>query len=398
MHTRAWILVGVLLTVQCLGQFTLTTSDRMVAHGTPAGISDGRLSWNAAAGPARIPLDQIVSLEGSGADAPPPPGSLRLETRSGDRIIGTCTGGTADDVRLRSSAYGEATFSLDDLVAIWNVDFVKGGAEPPAIKTEKETLYVDRQGWIDSIPGTLERIGANDVVFSSAAGDNRRFDFGRDRIVGLRLPRTGAPKAAAGTTATVALRDSGRITGVIRGGDAARVKLKMTLGQEIGLDWAAVKTITFAGDGFRYLSDLEPASIEETPLLPGSARHGMRRDGGLMPGDPLRIGRQTFMKGLLLFAKTKVTYAVPPAMTRFSARVGVDPATTARELPGSVRISVLVDGKPRFASEVLRAGQDPVLVDLDGLQGAKELAIVADFGDSFDAGARAVVGGAMVLK
>jgi hypothetical protein len=59
---------------------------------------------------------------------------------------------------------------------------------------------------------------------------------------------------------------------------------------------------------------------------------------------------------------------------------------------------VLVDGKALWTSGVLRAGAPPENVDVPGLSGGKELVIEVDFGDSYDAGARAVLGNAMLVK
>jgi hypothetical protein len=63
-----------------------------------------------------------------------------------------------------------------------------------------------------------------------------------------------------------------------------------------------------------------------------------------------------------------------------------------------VKARVLVDGKPAWTSGILRSGQPPETADVAGLQGAKELVIEVDFADSFDAGARAVFGNAMLIR
>ena len=150
-------------------------------------------------------------------------------------------------------------------------------------------------------------------------------------------------------------------------------------------------------ESLQYLSDLEPTAFTETPLLNGTVLQGLQRDRGLRSGQLLRIGRQTYPKGLLLPAHGRVTYALDGRFNRFAATAGIDGAREGRDVPGSAKASVIVDGRTAW-TEVLRAGQPPVAVDVGNLKGAKEIVIDVDFADSYDAGARAVFANAMLIR
>ncbi len=65
---------------------------------------------------------------------------------------------------------------------------------------------------------------------------------------------------------------------------------------------------------------------------------------------------------------------------RFQARVGIDDSTGRR---GSVRFRVLVDGREKYVSPILRGGEKPVPVEVD-LTGAKRLELVVDYADRAD--------------
>ncbi len=381
-------------------QMTLTLTDGSVQAGTLAGIAaDGTATWRTPEGTTAVPLDRVVSIEAGDAGAPPP-GGFKLDLVSGDSIFGRLEDGSADDVRIRGAA-GDALISLDDIAVLWNREFHHGPESLPKAERDTEVLYIDRQGRIDSIPGVIERISKSEVVFSSAAGEKRPFLFSQDRVVAIRVasdPRAAAASRPGARLAVLRLKDGSRLTGAITGGDAASVSLDLVAGPKLQLDLAQVQRLVMMSGSFAFLSDLEPSAFEETPLIGGTLTHGYRKDAGISPGEPLRIGRQVFPRGLLLFARSRIAYPLDGTFKRFSARVGVDPATRSREIPGAAKVTVLVDGKPAWTSAVLRSGQPPVTVEVDTLTGAREIALLVEFADSFDAGARVVFGNAMILK
>jgi endo-alpha-N-acetylgalactosaminidase len=66
--------------------------------------------------------------------------------------------------------------------------------------------------------------------------------------------------------------------------------------------------------------------------------------------------------------------------TRFEADVGIDDSTGGR---GSVQFRVLVDGKEKFTSPIVRGGDSPLPVSVD-VTGAEKLELVVDYADRGD--------------
>jgi hypothetical protein len=101
-----------------------------------------------------------------------------------------------------------------------------------------------------------------------------------------------------------------------------------------------------------------------------------RRDA-TVDGHPFRLGGRFYERGLGTQSRTFLAYRLEPRDRRFQALVGLD--DSAGPL-GSVVFRVLVDGKERFVTEPMSAGDTPKAVDLD-VSGARLLILVTDFGD-----------------
>jgi hypothetical protein len=395
---RAFALLAV-VAAAASAQFTLTTVDGKSVGGAPAGFdAEGRLLWRTGEKTEAYPLAQLVGFEATGNEAPRRDGGVRLELVGGDVLYAALEDGPADELHATTTGFGRLVFSLDDVAVLWNREG-RGDAAldlPPAAPDEEDDrLFVERDGRLDSLPGTLERVAKTEAVFSSAAGEKRPFVFARDRVVAVRL--ASDPKARPGKrNCALVLRDGSRVSGLLEGGPGGALRLKFARGPAATLDLAHLKSATMTGDAFRLLTELTPKSIVARPYLAGGTPPVFSRDRGVRPGEALAIGEERFAKGLLIGARTELLYDAS-GFSRLTAKIGVDPATKARPLPGSATLIVAVDGAVRWTSPVLRAGAAPTPIDVD-VRGGKELKIVVDYADSFDAGARVVLANAMLLK
>ena len=187
-----------------------------------------------------------------------------------------------------------------------------------------------------------------------------------------------------------------------------------------------------------YLSDVRPADYRQTPFLdlPWPLRADRNVTGGM-----LRSAGRLWLKGLGVHSAARLVYTLdpspphplagkghgdcpdfcvsknatvpfhgtvvslstefrtgpghglmgfplPPAregregrgFQRFEAEIGIDDSAGTR---GSVRFRVLVDGRERFASRVVRGGDRPTPVSVD-LRGGKRLEILVDYADQGD--------------
>ena len=395
---RGLCLFGVIASAVA-AQFTLTKVDGATLIGRPAGLdSEGRLLWRTGEKTEAFALDALVGFESSSQDLPRPEGGARLDLVGGDVLFAALEDGPADELHASAAGLGRLVFALDDVRTVWNREG-RGDSTvelpKPAADDDQDYVFVERDGRLDFLPGTLERVAKSELVFSSAAGDKRPFAFVKDKVVAVRIA-VDAKARPGRRTCAVLMRNGSRLTGVLKAGPEEGLRLKLANGPEAALDPDQLKAVTMTGEAFRMLSDLEASAFVSAPYLADGTPPVLLRDRGARPGEPLSIGTERFAKGLLLFAKSEVTYPAS-GFGRFTAKIGVDPITKSRPLPGSAKLVVYVDGAVRWTSPLLRAGAEPLAVNVD-VRGAKELKLVVEFADSFDSGARVALANAMLLK
>jgi NPCBM/NEW2 domain-containing protein len=250
-------------------------------------------------------------------------------------------------------------------------------------------------GSLDYVEGIIGDVDEEKIEFE-LDGDSQRID--RSKVAGLIFYRRKPdsmpePKfilhSASGLRANVIrarLKE-----GAMQFVTAAGIKLELPLPDVSLADFSAGK--------LAYLSDLEPAVQQWTPLvgLPAAAELAAhygepRRDqsayGGALslPGNAESptaspSATQTFVKGLALRSRIELVYRLPGGFRMFSAIAGIDPAGRAN---GNVRLEIFGDDRPLLQSDV--AGADsPKAIDLD-ITGVKRLKIIVDFGTNLDTG------------
>ncbi len=122
-----------------------------------------------------------------------------------------------------------------------------------------------------------------------------------------------------------------------------------------------------------WLADLDLAGVRQ-----GYGRPQVDRS---IRGTPLSVAGRTAERGVGSHSVLSWWIALDGGTRRFEAAVGIDDNAQG---PGTVIVSIYVDGARRFESGVLRAGDPAVDIDLD-LRGAQSLYLeVSDAGDSDD--------------
>lgn len=126
-----------------------------------------------------------------------------------------------------------------------------------------------------------------------------------------------------------------------------------------------------------YLSDLKPEGYRHVPFLDLSWPFQADRN---VKGGMLRAGGQVYPKGLGMHSAAQLSYGLGEPFRRFQAEAAIDDQT---EGLGSVRLRVLVDGREKYASPMIRGGTPPVPVSVD-MAGAKRLELVVEYGERAD--------------
>jgi hypothetical protein len=226
---------------------------------------------------------------------------------------------------------------------------------------ETQATVVTFEGNLGRTDLPLERISA--VVFSaSATSDSSTLPHSQKLIVGLD--------------------DGSRISVNAVRGAGADVMLSNPLVGELRIDrLEQVASLQSVGGRAAYLSDLEPASYRHEAYL--ELAWNYQRDRNVLRR-PLRIDRQTFLKGVGMHSAARLTYALDGQYDRFAAHAGIDDAAEGR---GSVvfRAFLNINGSWReaHASGVVRGGEPLHEIAIE-LGDARELALVVDYADRGD--------------
>lgn len=141
---------------------------------------------------------------------------------------------------------------------------------------------------------------------------------------------------------------------------------------------AAIAKFDYNQGNVAYLSDLTP-TVDE-PAIPADEK-GLRlnplipytRDRGLA-GEPLKLGNDTFPKGMMIAPDTVLTFTISGDYREFKAVLGLPESTPDANLEAKVTIET--DGNVVF-SETLKRKDKPKAVVLD-MKGVKQLRVTIE--------------------
>src|SRR5262249_25500077 len=211
------------------------------------------------------------------------------------------------------------------------------------------------------------------LTFQSGNNAPIKLDLSKVVAVGFDSSLVVYPKPA-GDYFELTSSDGSRLGGSQARIEQGQVVATTRFGAPIKLPLGDLVHIHARSKSIVYLSEREPAAVRYVGYV-GPTRP-LRKDSSV-EGHPLRLGGQTYDRGLGMQSRTLVAYRLAPGDRRFQALVGLD--DRAGPL-GSVVFRVLVDDQERFASSPLSARDIPKMIDLD-VTGAKVLILLTEFGE-----------------
>jgi hypothetical protein len=229
----------------------------------------------------------------------------------------------------------------------------------------------------DSLEGTLASMNEQNVQLEI---DKRKLDVRVEKIAAIAMStELSSRRRPKGPYARLVLANGCRLSLTSATCYDHELRCKSLFGADIRVAAADIVALTLLQGRAVYLSDLKPSKIEQMPYLDAAA---MPVRDGSVKGRDLRIAGGTFDKGVGMHSASRMTYDLAGGYKRFEALVGMDDAT-GRD--GSVRVQVLVDGKPQKLGREgdLTHRKGPLAVRIDVTR-AKQLTLVVDFGERGD--------------
>ncbi|WP_419190282.1 NPCBM/NEW2 domain-containing protein [Saltatorellus ferox] len=336
-------------------------------------------------------LDVARDSDGEGAQAISAKDFATLELAGGDRLAGAIRGGNGDLVDLELEGGVRLQLSIDGIRSI-----VFAGRIPDRVTTaptagdDGDRLYLVAAGSLDRAIGFVEEFTVEGVTFEDQRVGSRTYEW--DRVAALFInpleeggAEGGAGEPASGEaaaeTVSVSLVGGGRLSGrLLEIGSAEEgVLLGLSGTAEVRLPGAIVSEVALDDGSFRFLSDIEPASLgSASPFGDDLGFTWPMRVDRNCQGGLLRVGGQTHARGLGVHAPSELRWDLDGTWKELRLACGVDDSGTNGTRSGSVSFRVLGDGKEIWKSEILRAGESAAQPAPLSITGVKTLVLEAN--------------------
>jgi len=335
------------------------------------------------------------------AKPPPPAASLaddavEVHLVDGGLFRGQVVAITGDEALLKPTFGGEVRVPLMRLRGLRFLAASKATAAAreqcfarlAAPDVQDVALVLAEDQTVTPLAGTVEGLGDGRLLF---VYEGKRRSLNIARLAGLVLAKQPRGEDVPRPLQVFELAGGERLFGAWTGYSAETIQLEASWGGAVALPSAVVSRIGFRNGRMIFLSDLEPAAVEESAwfgrVLP------WRKDQGLL-GGPLAVRGQTFNKGLAMHSRYVLTYALDGRYESLQTVIGFEESALGL---GRAACRVLGDGRELFAEPDLQGDADPRPLKLD-VTGIKMLTLEVDFGEAEDVGDRVVWGNARLFK
>lgn len=245
-----------------------------------------------------------------------------------------------------------------------------------------DRLFVRKGDRLLRIEGLFSGIDSKNVGFEYR---DKKQTLRRNRVQGAILSRVAGNELEHGYGGTLWLAGGGRLPVTLQGlekdtGDdtdddteEATPGLRVTVhGEPWTVGLSKVRRVTFDSQRLVFLSDLDPAVVEEVALFDGAFPY--KRDLSV-GGEPLQHDGVEYPKGLGVHSRTALEYVLNDDFTTFSARVAIQSTLKNK---GDASVRVVGDGRALFKARVHGSGAVEVLIPVHGV---KRLRLETDYGD-----------------
>lgn len=247
------------------------------------------------------------------------------------------------------------------------------------------------QGKIETLsrlPATMEFVQVDNLPVGQSIMDVNDYNRNIDDMVSLRHQNSHTSTLTNSATSSQPLIWKAQFTGSFdtlyvdeTPITASRTSINGIALSYVELNIDAGQTITVSTNDGTVIPPVEPplpTDTDLTSLTPVSqqADWGTIQTNKSVNGNPLRVGGQTYTKGIGTHATSQIVYDLAGQYSQFNASVGVDDEVSNG---GSVQFKVFLDGALVFDSGVLTGADAAVPLSVD-VSGASELRLVVEDG------------------
>lgn len=369
-----------------------TLSGKMV-EGELVKLTDKDVVVRAKDGEVTTPLMEVLDIDLQ-AGALPPAGTKYVDVELVDGSQFHCTQFSLKnkEVVLRLISGQEVKLPLSA------VAYILTDAHDAAVRAEwqkllakqgnHDLLAIKKGDVVNGLEGTIGEGDDKGETVGFELGD-KKARVRLDRVHGMSFFR----KLEPGADPICKVFDTSRNLLVAAAVEQTATGFTITTKSGVKIDYTAalLAKLDFSKGKLTYLSDLEPTRKVEKSALDGINHY--RRDKNV-DGGPLRVGGQTYGKGLALQAYTELVYDIGGEYKEFKVVLGIDD-----QVGGDSNVKVLIEGDNRelFKGELIRKDKKtiPLVVDVKNV---KLLRIVVSSANLLDLGDHVDLADAKVSK
>lgn len=321
------------------------------------------------------------------------PAAWQLLLRNGDRLTGELTEWGKDDLTIKLALRNmQMKVPIARVHEIWHADAVAVAQvrrRYPETRTN-DVAFVEKDSILHAVEGACGGREDESILFRYKERERK---LAAEGLLGVRYAeRASAEEEAPSLYQTVYLMNGDRISGQWTGIRGTTLDIEAAAsGQKLSLRVPEVVEFLFHSPRFTYLSDLQPATVEEVAFFDRTLPF---RCDETLSGGPIRVGGHEYLKGIAMHSRCVLTYEIGGEYAEFLARLGF-------ELPagrlGRAAVRVAGDGKELFADGDFRAEAAPQPVRVS-VTNVNELTLEVDFGENDDVGDRVLWADARLVR
>ena len=366
-----WLSFGVCLDASA--QNNIQWVDGSITEATIVSVSaDGIISGDGV--PAEVTLDQIVGYQVNAATKSP--GAVEILVVGRSRLFTNSIDIQGSVANIESTWGSAMQVPLDVIQAIVFKRTQRVNKQLTDRSDSADTVIVDTPDGEKVVAGIFEGLGQGKLGLNFN-GKSRK--IGLEKINAVSLADLGL-ELVAGTL--VELSDGSLLNGQIRNVDGGILTFAITSNHTIEIPWASVNRLEVQSDNLVYLSNLEPAAVEQQSMF--APQRNWQRDRSV-DSNPIRLqaydksSPQTYRKGIGTHSYCKLEFANTNDFERLQAIVGIDAETNGR---GDCQMSVYADGIKLWSKRI--TGQTPPeKIDVD-ISGMAKITLIVEPGEQFD--------------
>ncbi|MHC4875700.1 MAG: NPCBM/NEW2 domain-containing protein [Planctomycetota bacterium] len=249
----------------------------------------------------------------------------------------------------------------------------------------QDMLVVQKGETLDFVEGTIGDVSNETLVLLL---DGEKIEVPREKAFGVIFYRSTEESGRPSGFVELTGGDRLGIRSVAINGDTATAVL--TAGAKVELPLTSIARFDLSTDKLTWLSTLEPRDVKhESRFIDPAPTMANDRD---VWGEPLRIGKQSFARGVAIRSKTALRYRLNGDFTRLQALIGIQ-----KGYRGDVRLELSLDGEQVF-DQIVKPDEEPRPLDLD-VSDRFNLDVLVDYGTlQSDIGDHLILGNARLLR